>query len=173
VRESFAETVLPKGASLVQPGRVCRHLYFLQEGALRGFYLLDGKEVTHWFSFAPEFVTSFHSFTTATASLESIQLLEGSVLRSISKEQLTGLLNRFHELERLVRLAYEHYYIRLEERYVNAQFRTASERYVQLLEQEPHLLERVPLQYIASWLGISAETLSRVRASLNKPASGS
>jgi CRP-like cAMP-binding protein len=169
VRDSFEEMVLPKGALLVQEGRSCRHLYFLQEGALRGYYLLDGREVTHWFGFGPEFVTSFHSFTTGQAAVENIQLLEGSVLWSISKETLGGLLDRFHELERLVRLAYEHYYIRLEERFVNGQFRTAAERYAQLLSQEPHVLERVPLQYIASWLGISPETLSRVRASLNKP----
>jgi CRP-like cAMP-binding protein len=67
-------------------------------------------------------------------------------------------------LERLVRIAYEKYYLRLEERFVNAQFKTATERYQSLLMQTPHILERVPLGYIASYLGISQETLSRVRA---------
>jgi CRP-like cAMP-binding protein len=168
VRESFTEIVLGKGEPLVAAGRTCRSLYFLQQGALRGYYLLDGKEITYWFAFAPEFVTSFHSFITGKPAVESVEALEGSILWAISKEKLTALLDRFHELERLVRLAYEHYYIRLEERFVNAQFRTATERYMQLMEQEPHLLERVPLQYIASYLGISPETLSRVRASLSR-----
>ncbi|TCJ18847.1 Crp/Fnr family transcriptional regulator [Flaviaesturariibacter flavus] len=162
-----------KGELLVEEGKICRHLYFLERGAIRGFYNHEGREVTHWFGFAPEFVTSFHSFSTGQAAVENIQLLEGSVLWAISREKLAGLLDRFHSLERLVRLAYEHYYVRLEERFVNGQFRTAAERYRQLLEQEPHLLVRVPLQYIAAYLGISPETLSRVRAALNKPGSGS
>lgn len=72
-------------------------------------------------------------------------------------------MNRYHEIERLVRIAYENYYIRLEERFVNAHFKTATERYSQLLQQSPHLLEKVPLGYIASYLGISQETLSRIR----------
>jgi CRP-like cAMP-binding protein len=141
-------------------------LYFLQQGALRGSYLLEGKEVTHWFAFENDFVTSFHSFITSAPSVETIQLLEGSVLWSISKEQLTQLMNQYHEVERLVRIAYETYYIRLEERFVNAQFKTASERYQALLQQSPHILERVPLGHIASYLGISQETLSRIRGKL-------
>lgn len=82
---------------------------------------------------------------------------------AISKESLTRLLNQHHELERLLRIAYEKYYIRLEERFVNAQFKTATERYQNLLQQTPHIIERVPLGYIASYLGISQETLSRIR----------
>jgi CRP-like cAMP-binding protein len=141
-----------------------RHLHFLEKGALRGHYTLEGKEITHWFAFENDFVTSFHSFSTQTPAVESIQLLEGSILWGISKEKLTGLLNQFHDIERLLRIAYEKYYIRLEERFVNAQFKTATERYEQLLQQAPHLPERVPLGYIASYLGISQETLSRIRS---------
>lgn len=148
---------------LLREGKVCKHLYFLESGAIRGFYNLEGKEITHWFAFAPEFVTSFHSFITASPSVENIQLLEGSVLHSISKEKLDALLNRHPDAERLLRMAYEKYYIRLEERFVNAQFKTAKERYADLLQQTPHIIERVPLGYIASYLGISAETLSRIR----------
>ena len=145
-------------------GKICRHLYFLEQGALRGFYNLDGKEITHWFAFAPEFVTSFHSFITRQPAVESIQLLEGSILWAISKENVTRLMNSYHEIERLVRIAYEGYYIRLEERFVNEQFKTAAERYQNFLQQTPHILERVPLGYIASYLGITQETLSRIRS---------
>ena len=141
-----------------------RHLYFLQKGALRGYYNLDGKEITHWFAFEQDFVTSFHSFITRQPAVENIQLLEGSILWSITKEKLTGLLNEYHEIERLVRIAYEKYYIRLEHRFVNAQFKTAADRYQELLVQTPHIIERVPLGAIASYLGISQETLSRIRA---------
>jgi CRP-like cAMP-binding protein len=138
----------------------------LERGALRGFYTLDGKEITHWFGFENDFVTSFHSFITRQPAVENIQLLEGSILWALSKDKLTGLLNQYHDIERLLRIAYEKYYIRLEERYVNAQFKTATERYQNLLQQSPHLIERVPLGHIASYLGISQETLSRIRSRL-------
>ena len=162
----FEKLVLPKNEFLVTEGKICRHLYFLEQGAIRGYYNLDGKEITHWFAFENDFVTSFHSFITGQPAVENIQLLEGSILWSISKEKLTGLFNQYHEIERLVRIAYEKYYIRLEERFVNAQFKTATERYENLLHQTPHILERVPLGIIASYLGISQETLSRIRGRL-------
>jgi CRP-like cAMP-binding protein len=139
-------------------------LYFLEKGALRGFYNLDGKEITHWFGFENDFVTSFHSFITGAPAVENIQLLEGCSLWAIAKETLTALFNTHHDIERLVRIAYEKYYIRLEERFVNAQFKSATERYEELVQQSPHIIERVPLGFIASYLGISQETLSRIRS---------
>jgi CRP-like cAMP-binding protein len=153
-----------KNELLLSEGRICRHLYFLEKGAIRGFYNLDGKEITHWFGFENDFVTSFHSFITGEPALENIQLMEGSILWAIPKETLNELLSKHHEVERLVRIAYEKYYIRLEERFVNAQFKTATERYENLLQHSPFILERVPLGFIASYLGISQETLSRIRS---------
>lgn len=163
LHDCFEQVVLSKGEHLVREGERCRRLYFLESGALRGYYNLEGKEITHWFAFAQDFVTSFHSFITEQPAVENIQLLEGSILLAISKERLNRLLDAHHEIERLLRIAYEKYYIRLEERYVNAQFKTATERYEDLLKQTPHIVERVPLGYIASYLGISQETLSRIR----------
>jgi CRP-like cAMP-binding protein len=160
----FEKIILSKNEYLLTQGNICRHLYFLEKGALRGFYNLDGKEITHWFGFENDFVTSFHSFITRKPAVENIQLLESSIVWAISKEQLAKLFNEYHEIERLVRIAYEKYYIRLEERYVNAQFKTAKELYENLLQQSPHILERVPLGYIASYLGMSQETLSRIRS---------
>ena len=157
------EKVYAKNDYLIRAGRVCRHVYFLQHGALRGFYHLNDKEVTHWFGFENTFITSFHSYITEQPAVENVQFMEGSVLWAISKKELTGLFNEFHEIERLVRIIYERYYIQLEERYVNAQFKTASELYNDLLTNSPHILERVPLGYISSYLGITQETLSRIR----------
>jgi CRP-like cAMP-binding protein len=148
----------------VEAGKVCRHLYFLERGAVRGFYDLDGKMITHWFAFETDFFTSFHSFITQQPAVENIQAMEGSILWMISKTDLNSLLERYNLLEKLLRLSYEKYYIRLEERFVNAQFKTAAERYAQLLNQAPHIAERVPLGYIASYLGISQATLSRIRS---------
>jgi CRP-like cAMP-binding protein len=162
--DCFTKIILNKNELLLTQGNVCRHLYFLEKGALRGFYNLDGKEITHWFGFENDFVTSFHSFITGEPAVENIQLLEGCTLWAIAKETLTDLLNRHNDIERLVRIVYEKYYIRLEERYVNAQFKSATERYENLLQQTPYIIERVPLGLIASYLGISQETLSRIRS---------
>jgi CRP-like cAMP-binding protein len=164
LHDCLEEVVFSKNDFLVAEGKVCRHLYFLQHGALRGFYNLEGKEITHWFAFENDFVTSFHSFITQQPAVENIQFLEGSILWAISKDSLNRLMNEYHELEKLVRIVYEKYYIRLEERFVNAQFKTATELYQNLLLQTPLLIDRVPLGYIASYLGISGETLSRVRS---------
>ena len=166
IQNCLEKFVLPKNEFLVTEGKVCRNLYFLEQGAVRGYYLLDGKEITHWFAFENDFVTSSHSFITGQPAVENIQLLEGSVLWSITKEKLTNLFNQYPEIERLVRIAYEKYYLRLEERFVNTQFKTAAELYESLLRRTPHILERVSLGMIASYLGISQETLSRIRSRL-------
>lgn len=162
----FEQQFFSKNDFLLKEGKVCRHLYFLEKGALRGFYTVDGKEISYWFSFENDFVTSFHSFITGNPAIENIQFLEGSIIWAISKNNLTMLINEYHDIERLVRIAYEKYYIRLEERFIGAQFKSAAERYENLLLQSPHIIERVPLGYIASYLGISQETLSRIRSRL-------
>lgn len=164
--QTFREEILPKEKFLVRKGQLCTQLYFLEQGAIRGFYNAEAKEVTHWFAFENSFVTSFYSFTTGKPAVENIQLLEGSILWRIAKKDMTDLCSRYHEVERLVRIAYESYYVKLEERFVNSHFKTAAELYENLLKQSPHIIERVPLGYIASYLGMSGETLSRVRSRL-------
>jgi CRP-like cAMP-binding protein len=164
LNDCFEQVIMNKSEYLLKEGKTCRYLYFLEKGALRGYYTLDGKEITHWFGFEKDFVTSFHSFITQAPAVENIQLMEASILWAISKNTLEELFNQYHDIERLVRIAYEKYYIRLEERFVNAHFKTATERYEDLLQRMPHILERVPLGYVASYLGISQETLSRIRS---------
>lgn len=161
--DRLAAQQFSKNDYLLKKGRVCRHFYFLEHGALRGFYHLNDKEVTHWFGFENNFISSFHSYITEQPAVENIQFMENSTLWAISKKELTSLFDKYQEIERLVRIIYEQYYIRLEERYVNAQFKTASELYADLIERAPHILQRVPLGQISSYLGITQETLSRIR----------
>lgn len=163
IADCFAQTVFKKNEMLLTEGQVCKKLYFIEAGALRGYYHAEGKEITHWFGFENDFVTSFHSFITGHPAVENIQFLEGSIVWHISKETLQKLLNEFHEIERVLRIAYEKYYIRLEERFVNVYFSSAPERYQKLLQESPHIIDRIQLGYIASYLGITQETLSRIR----------
>lgn len=153
-----------KNSYLVREGQICNHLYFLETGCLRGYFNIDGKDITQWFGFENDFVTSFRSFIANVPSNEYIHIIEPATLWSIEKKQLNNLLNNYPEIERIVRQIYEQYYIRLEERYANAHFKTATERYHYLLHNENHILQRIPLGFIASYLGISQETLSRIRA---------
>jgi CRP-like cAMP-binding protein len=163
LEESFVQQQFSRNDWLIEAGQVCRYLYFIEKGCIRGYYVIDGKDLSQWFGFENDFVTSFRSYATKTIATEYIQVVEDSIIWSISKERLDELLVQFPELEKLVRLIYEHYYIRLEERYSNAHFQTAAERYEDLLQNNPHILQRMPLGYVASYLGISAETLSRIR----------
>ena len=93
--------------------------------------------------------------------------MEESTVWSITLDNLLSLYDQYPELERVGREITEQYYIRLEERYVNAQFKTAIERYEELLTSRPHILQRASLGYIASFLGISQETLSRIRSKVS------
>jgi CRP-like cAMP-binding protein len=157
---------MPKTSFIINEGIVCNQLYFLEKGCLRGFYNLDGKEVSSWFAFENNFVTSFYSFISRKPSIENIQLIEDCQLWSVSFENLQQLYDRHQDIERMVRIINERYYVMLEERLNSAQFKTAKERYEQLLETSPHMLQRIPLGYIASYLGISQETLSRIRGKI-------
>jgi len=155
---------LAKGEHLVNEGSVCRNLYFIERGCVRGYYLLEEKELTYWFAFENDFFTSFHSFITKSPSVEKLQTMEDTSLWSISRDALYKLYDRYPHIERLGRIVCENYYIRLDERLVKSQFKTAPERYEDLITNHPHILQRVPLGYIASFLGISQETLSRIRS---------
>ncbi len=154
---------LAKGAFLITEGKVCKHIYFLEKGCLRGYYNLDGKEITYWFAFEKNFVTSFFSFITGKACVENIQTIEDCTLWSISYEDLQLLYDRHPDIERLGRIMNERYYVMLEERFVSNHFKEAKERYDNLMNNAPHILQRVPLGYVASYLGITQETLSRIR----------
>lgn len=152
-----------KGDFLIREQQYSNHLYFLQEGSARAFFHKDGKEVTTWFAFENQMLTSFYSFISRTPSIENIQFLEKSTLFSIHHEKLQKLYQEYHEIERLGRKITEFYYQWQEERIFSLQFHSAKERYQKLIANEPHLLQKVSLGHIASYLGITQETLSRIR----------
>ncbi|MBS1505447.1 MAG: Crp/Fnr family transcriptional regulator [Bacteroidetes bacterium] len=155
---------IAKGDFLITEGRVCNHVYFLEQGCVRGFYNHDGKEITYWFAFENNLVMSFYSFSTRKPSVENIQLLEDAVLWAISYDDLQKLYDKHPEIERFGRLMNEHYYMMLEERFVRNHFTDSRTRYENLIAHTPHILQRVSLGYIASYLGMTQETLSRIRS---------
>jgi CRP-like cAMP-binding protein len=154
---------LEKNSCLITEGKICQHVYFLEKGCVRGFYNLDGKEITYWFAFENNFVTSFFSFISRKACFESIQAIEDCTLWAVSHEDLQRLYSQHPDMERMGRIMHERYYVMLEERFVSNHFKEARERYENLITNSPHILQRVPLGYVASYLGVTQETLSRIR----------
>jgi CRP-like cAMP-binding protein len=145
-------------------GTVIKKMYFVESGLLRGFYYKGEKEVINWFCVEGEFASSMYSFVSQKPSYENIQALEKTTLISISYQDLQQLYKTYPEFDKIGRLLTEQYYVELEERLISLQFMSAKERYEFLLQNEKYLLQRVSLGYLASYLGITQETLSRIRA---------
>jgi CRP-like cAMP-binding protein len=154
----------PKGHLLLKPNSICRRLYFIEQGLTRTFYYKDGKDVTDWLSAENTFAVSMISFLTQTPDVRGIELLEPSVLWSFTYADLETLYQQYHEIERLGRLLTNHAYSLVQQRFDDLVFSTATKRYQKLVQYNPSLLQRVPLGMIASYLGITQETLSRIRA---------
>ena len=154
---------LSKGTFLAEEGKICNRMYFLRKGYARGYHVLDGKEITYWFGFENMIFTSMQSFISQNPTRENIVLMEDSEVLYIQHTDLQELYQHSHELEHLGRLIDEFYYVLLEERFFSYLFRSAKERYDNMVQNTPHIIKRVPLGHVASYLGITQETLSRIR----------
>jgi CRP-like cAMP-binding protein len=155
---------LDKGEFLVSQGKVCNELCFVVSGALRSYYLKEGKDITISFTFANDFITSVYSFVSRKPAYESIEAMENSVLYSISYENLQELFKKHPLIEHLYRIILEQYYIKMEERIIFSKFKTAKERYLDLLENRTEIIQKASVGQIASYLDVSIETLSRIRS---------
>ncbi|PJJ48114.1 Crp/Fnr family transcriptional regulator [Hymenobacter chitinivorans] len=170
---ALAEPVeLPKGTRLFRDDQLAQHVYVLQRGLARAYARRAEREVTFWFSAEGAVLASIRGYTQQALSYETIELLEDS---SLFRLPMAGLQQLYHtdvHLANWGRVMVERVWLQTEQQLIARQFRTAAERYADLLQQSPHLLQRVALGHIASYLGITQVTLSRVRAQLKKaPAS--
>ena len=154
----------PKNHLLHVENKVCRHSFFIEKGAARIYHFKDGKDITSHFAFEGEAITAIDSLLQRKRSKYNIELLEDSTLYSVSYEEMENLYQKSIIHERYGRLFLQQVYVELVERMEDIQFHTAQERYDNLLIKQPHILKRVALKHIASYLGITQETLSRVRA---------
>lgn len=151
------------GTILVREGQTHHYVYFLVQGAVRSFYLKDGVEVNTWFAFENDIVGSFQNYL-GRPSKETIALLEDCCLVAINLSTLKPQVSQSLPVSNFVRHVIEEYTGFLEERLFKLQFTSGMDRYRYLVENEPETFHRVPLTYIASYLGFTRETLSRLRA---------
>lgn len=154
---------LKKKELLLEPNKMIHSIFYVNRGLLRGFFYQKRKDITTWFSLEGEIATSISSLITGKASLEGIEALEDCELGEIPYDDLNKMYENYPEFNKLGRMLMEFYYIELEERAVHFQFKTAIERYAYFLSKYSHAFHRIPLTHIASYLGITKETLSRIR----------
>lgn len=153
-----------KGEIVLEEGSRAHYLYFIEKGILHNYYYHDGKQVSSWFYSEEQFITSWHSFYTQKSSFETIECLEDSVLYRISYENYQKLIVDYPAFGNFARLLSEKILALLDEFFKSWSFLTARQKYELLQAHFPQIELRVKLGLIASFLGISQETLSRIRA---------
>ncbi|MBY0482797.1 MAG: Crp/Fnr family transcriptional regulator [Chitinophagaceae bacterium] len=159
----FKLTTIKKGDFLLKTGNRCEKLSFVQSGLLRMFVITEDKEVTQWISTKGYFTTDLSSLVFETPSRWTIQALVDSNLYTITKDdykKIGSLVPKWHELEKLFIVRC---FTILEDRIFSHLSMTAEERYHFFFENNRELFNQVPLQFIASMLGMTPETFSRIR----------
>lgn len=152
----------PARYKLIKSGFIAKRIFFVEKGAIRSYHLKDGNEIATWFTFENEFITSFYSFISSEPSHETIELLEDSILHALTFDDLNALTIKYPEINHLYRKVLELNFVKQEKK-LNERFDSAKDKYQNLMSKYPEILQRVPLGYIASYLGITQSTLSRIR----------
>lgn len=165
----FKEEKFKKNEVAEVEGTICKKLYFIEKGVARLFYQRDGKDITGWFSTDGDFITSNDSFFQRKPSHLNLEFLEDALVQTIHIDELEDLFKKYPEMERFGRLLTYQLLTTLSERMYSMLFQPAEKRYQLLMVHYPEVLMRAPLGDIASFLGISQETLSRIRAQKTSP----
>lgn len=155
---------LPKNSVLLREQSVSDYLYYIEKGVARIYYHKNDKEITEWLAMDNEFFLSITSYFMRTPSHLGIETLEASEVYGIHHNDFMRLAEAHHDVERLLRKMVTASLILSQTRMDSIQFETAQQRYDRLLKNSPHIIQRVPLSYIASFLGVTLETLSRIRS---------
>ena len=158
-------TRVKKRQFLVQPGFVCRDRIYIVEGAFRVFYLdQDGKEHTVSIGIEDWFVSDFYSYITQTPATHYVEALEDSVVLQMGYNEVEPLCAKIHSLSEYFRRTTERAFAFSRRRVISNISKSAEERYFEYVEQYPQIAMRVPQYVLASYLGISAEFLSKIRS---------
>lgn len=160
------EVRFKKREVIVHEGAKNTHLYLIKEGIWRGHYLKDGVDTSIWFASAGEAAFSVWGYADNSCSQISIEAMSDSIAYCISRAELNELYSTSIGLANLGRRLMEHQLLTLENWLISAGSPKAKERYLTLIKETPELLQYVPLKYIASYLWITPQSLSRIRAGI-------
>lgn len=153
-----------KGDFILKYGDICKHIYFVNKGFIRIFYYKHDKNITEWFADEKQFFFSITSYFNNVPSKLVIEAIEDCEIILLSKEGQDKLRRTNLQISNLIIQFFTVSLILSQKRMESLQFETAAQRYQKLLLDQPNILQKVPLQYVASFLGITQETLSRIRA---------
>lgn len=166
LRDSVAEVHFPRGHILLRANKIEPDIYFIKKGIMRAYKNAAGNEITFWFGQEGDPVISMKSYVQNEKGYEQIELLEHTELYHIKSATLQSLYTEDLHIANWGRKLAERELVKTEERLISRQFSTALERYKELIQNQPGLIRRVQLGYIASYLGISQVSLSRIRAEI-------
>ncbi|MCK6616898.1 MAG: Crp/Fnr family transcriptional regulator [Cyclobacteriaceae bacterium] len=154
---------LKKGEYLLRAGQVCNHVSFINKGVFRVFNIVNDNEYTAYFAFENDYVTDYKSFLTRKPSFDNIVALEDAELIQLDYDSMQRLYETFPVWQKYGRLISEYVFIETAERTQSLLLKSPEERYLQMLKEHPQIPERIPLKYIASYIGVTPEALSRIR----------
>ncbi|WP_426479953.1 Crp/Fnr family transcriptional regulator [Chryseobacterium sp. CBSDS_008] len=159
---------LNKNDYFVQEGERCREVAFINSGIFRSFYTSgDGKDMTYCFRFPNHMIAAYSSFISECPSKESMQAITNAELIILQKEAVDGLVQNSLNWTKFLRIIAEQEYLELETRFFQLQRDSAAQRYETLLKNHPDYIQNIPLQYLASYLGITQRHLSRIRKEIS------
>src|SRR5690554_4365435 len=159
----FKHLEVPAKTVLLAEGQVSKTMFFIEKGCVRTWINSDGKEITTQFFFEGDTVSSIESFRTNQPSLYSIESIEPCVLQTISQKDFQSVLENSPEMKEEIQ---EHLFRRLvqsQKLFFSFLKNTPQQRYQELIEKQPQIIQRIPQHYIASYLGITSVSLSRIR----------
>lgn len=161
--EIVEEKQFEKGTLLMKANRLERYIYIVKKGIVRAYSEYEQTQITFWFGQEGSAVLSMRSYIENTKSYENIELLEQGVLYRIEIERLQELYQQNIEIANWGRKLAEREMLKLETRMISRELFSAKQRYEDLLQHYPSLIQRVSLKYVASYLGITPVSLSRIR----------
>ncbi|OXB06937.1 cyclic nucleotide-binding protein [Flavobacterium plurextorum] len=166
LQDCIEEKSYSKGHILLRADKIETTIYFIKKGIARAYSNQNDNEVTFWFGKEGDTILSMKSYVVYQKGYEDVELLEDCELYELKSNKLQKLFEIDIHIANWGRKFAEKELVKTEERLISHQFRSATERYLELLQNNPQLIQRVQLGYIASYLGISQVSLSRIRAEI-------
>ena len=166
--EDFVEKKIDKGDFLITERDYCNYVGFIDQGLLNYYYLVDGKKYIRGFFFDNDFISSYTSFLLNEKAKGYIQAVENTSITLIHKTKIYQLYEKTSKFQQLGRMLTEHLFILVSEKYEDLLLKSPEERYLNLIENKPNVIQSIPQYMIASWLGITPEALSRIRKRLTR-----
>lgn len=166
LKRHIREVSYPKGYILLRANKIELNIYYIKKGIVRAYADTTNNEVTFWFGKEGDTVISMKSYIENKKGYENVELLENCELYELKAESLQKFFTEDIHIANWGRKFAGQELVKTEERLISLQFRTATERYKELLKTHPDLIQRVQLGHIASYLGITQVSLSRIRAEI-------